>query len=63
MIILKRSCILGFIFRSSHPEVFSVKDVLKICSKFTGEQPCQSVVSIKLQIKFIEITLRQGVLL
>ena len=25
------------------------KDVLKICSKFTGENPCQSVISIKLQ--------------
>ena len=28
--------------------VFLVKDVLKICSKFTGEQPCQSAISIKL---------------
>ena len=26
--------------RSSHPELFLSKDVLKICSKFTGEQPC-----------------------
>ena len=26
-------------FRSSHPEVFLVKGVLKICSKFTGKQP------------------------
>ena len=25
------------------------KDVLKKCSKFIGEQPCQSVISIKLQ--------------
>ena len=25
------------------------KDVLKICSKFTGEHPCQKVISIKLQ--------------
>ena len=24
-------------YRSSHPEVFLEKDVLKICSKFTGE--------------------------
>ena len=36
----------GFSVRSSHPEVFLVKDVLKICSKFTGEHPCQSVISI-----------------
>ena len=34
--------------RSSHPEVFLRKGVLKICSKFTGEHPCQSVISIKL---------------
>ena len=25
------------------------KDVLKICSKFTGEHPCRSMISIKLQ--------------
>ena len=28
-------------FRSSRPEVFLVKDVLKICSKFTRQQPCR----------------------
>ena len=38
-------------FRSSHPEVFLVKGVLKICSKFTGEHPCRSVISIKLFCK------------
>ena len=37
-----------FIYRSSHPEVFLKKGVLKICSKFAGEHPCQSVISIKL---------------
>ena len=26
-------------YRSSRPEVFLVKGVLKICSKFTGEHP------------------------
>ena len=26
--------------RSSHPEVFLVKGVLKICSKVTGGHPC-----------------------
>ena len=36
------------IFRSSHPEVFLGKDVLKICSKFTGEHPCRSAISITL---------------
>ena len=33
---------------------------MKICNKFTGEHPCQSVVSIRLQINYIEITLRHG---
>ena len=32
--------------RSSHPEVFLVKSVLKICNKFTGEHPYRSVISI-----------------
>ena len=36
--------------RSSHPEVFLVKGVLEISSKFTGEHPCRNV----------EITLRHG---
>ena len=47
------------IFRSSHPDVFLVKGVLKICSKFTEEHPCRSLISIKLQINLIEITLRR----
>ena len=33
---------------SSHPEAFLRKSVLKICSKFTGEHPCRSAISIKL---------------
>ena len=39
------------------PEMFSGKAVLKTCSKFTEEYPCQSVISIKLQSNFIEIAL------
>ena len=39
-------------------EVFLGKGVLKIWSKFTGEHPCWSVISIKLLCKFIEITLQ-----
>ena len=35
-------------------------NVLKICSKFTGENPCWSVISIKLQSHFIEIAPRHG---
>ena len=46
--------------RSSRPEVLLGKDVLKICSKFTGEYPCRSVISIKLLCNFTEITLRHG---
>ena len=41
--------------RSSLTEVFLGKGVLKICSNFTGEHPCQSVISIKLLCNFIEI--------
>ena len=29
------------IVRSSHPERFLVKGVLKICNKSTGEHPCR----------------------
>ena len=46
--------------RSSPPEVFLGKGVLKIYSKFTGEHPCRSVISIKLESNFVEITLRHG---
>ena len=31
-------------FRSSHPVVSLGKYVLKMCSKFTGEHPCQSTI-------------------
>ena len=44
--------------RSNPSEVFLRKGVLKICSKFTGEYPCRSAISIELQSNFIEITLR-----
>ena len=43
----------------SLPEIFLEKGVLKICSKY-AEYPCQSVISIKLQSNFIEITPRHG---
>ena len=43
-------------FRSSYPQVFLGKSVLKICSKFTREHPCQSAISIKLLCNFINIT-------
>ena len=34
---------------SSRPKVFLRKGVLRICSKFTGEHPCQIAIPIKLQ--------------
>ena len=46
--------------RSSPPEVFLRKEVLKICNKFPGEHPCRSVISVKLQSNFFEIALRHG---
>ena len=55
---------LGFLrtayIRSSPLEVFLWKGVLKICSKFTVEHPCQSMISIKLQSNFTEIRLQHG---
>ena len=36
--------------RDSPPEVSLQKGFLKICCTFTGEHPCQRVISIKLQI-------------
>ena len=44
-----------WISKCSPPEVFIGKGVLKMCSKVTGEHPCQSVISTKLQRNFIEI--------
>ena len=38
--------------RKSHPKVSLGKGVLKICSKFVGEHPSQSVISIKVQSNF-----------
>ena len=48
------------IYRSSHPELFLGKSVLKISSKFIGEHPYWSLVSIKLLWNVIEIALRHG---
>ena len=48
------------ILRSSLPEVFFGKGVMKLCNKFTGEFPYRCVISIKLLCNFIEIALRYG---
>ena len=46
--------------RSSPLEAFLGKGVLKICSKFTKENPCRIGISIDLFCNFIEIALRYG---
>ena len=43
-----KNILVGLYKNRSHPEVFLGKSVLKICSKFTGEHPCRSVMLIKL---------------
>ena len=48
------------IFRSSHPEVFLEKGVLKIRSKYTGEHTCRCVIPARFLCKFIEITFWHG---
>ena len=48
------------LFGSIPPKVLLGKGVLKICSKRTGKHSCRSVISIKLQSNFIEITLWYG---
>ena len=49
-----------WINRSSPPEVFLLKGVLKICRKFKRKYPWRSVISIKLRCNFIEIALHHG---
>ena len=48
---LPRGSVNIVVVRSSCPEELLRNDVLKICSKFTGEHPCRSAISIKLQSK------------
>ena len=47
------------ILRSSRPKYLGTV-VMKICRKFIGEHPCQSVISVKLLFNFIEIALLHG---
>ena len=47
-------------YKSSPREVFLEKGVLKLCSKFTGEHSCWSVISVKLSCNFIWIALCPG---
>ena len=51
LFVAKEKLVLKFVhiaFQSIPPEMFLGKNVMKICSKFTGEHQCQSVISIKL---------------
>ena len=48
------------ISRSGRPGLFLRKGILKICSRFTGEHPCRSVISIKLLCNPVEIALQHG---
>ena len=43
------------LYRNSHPEMFLRKGVLKICSKYTGEHPYRSAISIKLPWKLVPL--------
>ena len=46
--------------RDSPLEMFLRKDILEICSKFTGAHPGPSVILIKFQNNIIKITLPHG---
>ena len=43
--VVTESILPDYKIRSSHPEVFLGKGVLKICSKFTGEHPCRNAMA------------------
>ena len=58
-VMVKATLLLTY-FRSSSPEVFIGKSVLKIGSKFTGEYQCRSAISIKMLSNFTDIAFRHG---
>ena len=60
MIFLTFMCRVSKIIEVALQGCFYKKLPRKIWSKFTGEHPCQSVISVKLQSNFLEITLRHG---
>ena len=47
-------------YRSSPPKVFLGKGVLKVYRKFTGEQPCGSVISRKFLCNFLKSNFGMG---
>ena len=50
----------SLIYRSTPPDVFLEKSVLRIFSKVTEEHSCRSVISIKLLYNFLKIALWHG---
>ena len=54
---LRRESKLALDYKSSPPDMFLGKDVLKICGTFTGEHPCRRVISIKLLYNLFSIYL------
>ena len=55
---LLSKCVFLYFEKKPLPDVFFGKVALKVCTKFTGEHPCRSVISIKLLCNFNEITCR-----
>ena len=52
-----------WLHRSSRPEVFLGKGVLKIGIKFTGEHPCRCAISIKLKNRILRFKMCCSVLM
>ena len=55
---LLSKCVFLYFQKKPLPDALFGKVVLKVCTKFTGEHPCRSVISIKLLCNFNEITCR-----
>ena len=60
MPIITMQTMINSIIRSSCPEVFLVKSILKICNRFTGGHLRRIMISVNLLCNFIEITLWHG---
>ena len=54
---------LAWCCRSSPPEVFLRKGVLRICSQFTGEHQCRSVISISCFATLLKSHFGMGIIL
>ena len=63
LVISSNSCFCYFICRSSRPEVFCKKGLLKNLTKFTGKHFCWSIFLIKLQAFKLNVNNRPTILL